>query len=204
VLRELFLEHHLSAKLNTGFETFHHTYKEINRELWKQYNLGLVNKQELRNNRFHETFNRFSYNNYNENLEVTEKYLARSPYGKHLKEGCLEILEYLKPSYSLHVITNGFKEVQNIKISECGLKDYFGQIIISEEHQLNKPDEKIFRLSERLVSCNREECVMIGDNYDSDISGALGAGWQAIWLNEAAADNQIHSIKKLEELKKHF
>lgn len=204
VLRQIFSEFELEQKLNTNFISFYTTYKEVNNEFWKKYNKGIIDKQHLRNNRFNETFKKFNYNNYTENLEVTELYIARSPFGTHLKDGCLELLEHLKEKYKLHIITNGFKEIQNIKLDNCGLKIYFDQIIISEEHQVNKPNEKIFRISETLAGCHKNECLMIGDNFESDIEGAHAAGWKTIWLNDKKQDVEFHQIQELKELKLHL
>jgi len=200
VLVDLFEEYDLANKLQTDFYTFHSTYKVVNNDLWSAYYKKSVDKQFLRDNRFHITFQKFSYNNYEENLLVTEQYLVRSPYGTHLKTGCIQTLDYLKNKYSLHIITNGFKEVQNIKLDNTGLRKYFDHIIISEEHSLTKPDEKIFRLAEQFSGSIREECVMIGDNVESDIEGALNAGWKAIWLTNTPNEVKINQIGELSEL----
>src|SRR5690606_13699455 len=114
----------------------------------------------------------------------TRHYLTRTPKGTLLKENCLDVLGYLKGKYQLHIITNGFKESQDIKITGSGLRDYFSQIIISDEHQLIKPEEKIFRLAEKLSGAEVADCVMIGDSLESDIAGAENAGWDAIYFNE--------------------
>lgn len=204
VLEQLFGEYNLSAKLKTDFTVFHSTYREVNNEFWRQYYQRKIDKQYLRNNRFNETFKKFGYNNYEENLLVTEQYLQRSPYGKQLKDNCIDVLNYLKPNYQLHIITNGFKEVQNIKLDNSGLRNYFNQIIISEEHALTKPDVKIFRLAEQFANCKARECVMIGDNLESDIDGALNAGWKAIYLGESRHEKNALSITGLSELKGHF
>lgn len=205
VLSDLFNEFELSGKLNTDFDTFLNAYKQINLLFWSSYNKREIDKTYLRNNRFHQTFKKFEYNNYSENLILTNHYLERAPHGKHLKLGCIETLEYLKQQYSMHIITNGFKEIQSIKIDGCGLRNYFNQIIISEEHNLSKPDEKIFRLAELFANTNANDCVMIGDNFESDIQGALGAGWEAIHFSENKTDdyNGKHIIR-LEQLKALF
>jgi putative hydrolase of the HAD superfamily len=200
-LEKLFAEFSMDSKLNTGFNEFHATYKKINSQFWSLYNKGQITKQYLRDHRFHETFKKFSYDNFHDNLEFNEQYLARAPHGPYLKDGCTETLEHLKSKYSLHIITNGFKEIQDIKLTKSGIKNYFRNIIISEEHGLSKPDEKIFRLAETLASGNKSECLMIGDNYESDIAGSLGAGWKAIWLNADDHSEPVHSIKSLHELR---
>ncbi|MBA3665944.1 MAG: noncanonical pyrimidine nucleotidase, YjjG family [Bacteroidetes bacterium] len=201
VLTALFSEFDLGTKLKTDFETFHYTYKEVNNSLWRSFNKKEIDKPFLRNNRFDIVFKKFLYHNYEENLKVTELYLERSPYGTHLKKDCIEVLDYLQPNYSLHLITNGFKEVQHIKIENCGLKPYFSQILISEEHQLLKPDEKIFRLAETLANCSREECLMIGDNFESDVEGALNAGWKSIFLTQEKSNHKVYTIDHLLALK---
>ena len=205
VLEDLFLEHQLEKKLGVGFDIFLVEYKKVNLHFWSLYNKRKIDKDYLRNNRFHETFKKFQYDNYAENLVLTEHYLTRAPHGKNLKAGCLEILDYLKHKYSLHIITNGFKEIQAIKIDGCGLRNYFKHIIISEEHQLSKPDEKIFRLAESFSNAKSSDCVMIGDNFESDVQGALNAGWEAIHLStEPIQGYRGKSIATLHELKNLF
>lgn len=113
---------------------------------------------------------------------------------------------YLQEKYQLHIITNGFKEVQHIKLDYSNLKPFFEHIIISEEHGFNKPDIKIFDLAQQLTNAQTHECVMIGDNYDTDILGALNANWKAIYLSNSqmvnASDNyfQINRLINLKEL----
>lgn len=205
VLKDLFLEYDLENKLVSSFDDFLAEYKKVNLLFWSLYNRRQIDKEYLRNNRFYETFKKFGYDNYTENLVLTEHYLARAPHGKNLKAGCLEILNYLKPNYNLHIITNGFKEIQAIKIDGCGLRDYFKHIIISEEHQLSKPDEKIFRLAESFSNAKSNDCVMIGDNFESDVQGAQNAGWEAIHLSPEPVQGYIgQSIASLRELRNLF
>lgn len=205
VLKDLFVEFELEVKLGTGFDDFFNTYKHINHALWLQYNKREVDKNHIRNERFNLTFKEFNYHNYNENLEITELYLERAPRGRHLKEGCMEILNYLKPNYTLHIITNGFKEIQAIKIDGAGFRNYFNQIIVSEEHQMVKPETALFRLAEKLSGAKTNECVMIGDNFDSDITGAINAGWEPVYFTHEKNENYSGQyIENLLDLKKFF
>ncbi len=201
VLEQVYNVFGLREKLNVDFETFLFRYKEINLALWSKYYRREIDKAYLRNHRFNETFKFFGYDNYAENLEVTDIYLNQSPKGNLLKEGCLDTLTYLAGRYRLHIITNGFKEVQHVKLEGSGIKHFFDQVIISEEHGLVKPDEKIFRLAENMAATSREYCVMIGDSFESDISGALNAGWEAIHLTQEKTEHfKGTAIRRLEEL----
>ncbi len=202
VLHQLFYEFELEGKLKADLTEFLSAYKKVNQQFWTLYNTKQISKQHLRDHRFNETFKLFGYDHFEENLLITEQYLKRAPHGSCLKDGCVEILEYLKPNYQLHIITNGFKEVFSIKMKACGIGNYFDKIIISEEHQLVKPEEKIFRLAESFAAADTKDCVMIGDSLESDVKGALNAGWEAIYFAEDKVQNyEGRTISNLKELK---
>ncbi|MBL7901887.1 MAG: YjjG family noncanonical pyrimidine nucleotidase [Bacteroidia bacterium] len=205
VLKELYLEFDLRHKLNSEVDVFLEEYKRVNLLFWSLYGKGKIDKTYLREQRFKETFKRFNYENESDNFLLTQHYLSRAPKGSTLKQGCLEILNYLRPKHTLHIITNGFREIQGIKIDSGGIRDFFQNIIISEEHGLYKPDERIFRLAEHLSGAEPAECVMIGDNFENDVQGAIKAGWAAIHLdNENSTDSSGASIRNLLDLKKFF
>jgi putative hydrolase of the HAD superfamily len=205
VLRELYKEFGLGEKLNAGVNDFLEEYKRVNLLFWSLYGKGKINKTYLREQRFKETFKRFDYDNGTDNQLLTLAYLSRAPKGSQLKQGCIEILEYLRQKHSLHIITNGFREIQGVKIDSGGIRGFFQHIIISEEYGLNKPNEGIFRLAEHLSGAETAECVMIGDNFENDVQGALNAGWEAIHLdNDNSNAFNGHRIKELLDLKKFF
>jgi putative hydrolase of the HAD superfamily len=205
VLEQLFAEFSLAEKLNAGFPEFHSEYKKTNLQFWSRYYKKEIDKSFLRNNRFKETFKKFNYENHEDNLSITEQYMQRAPHGTLLKDGCIETLIYLNKKYQLHIITNGFKEIQGIKLAGSGIKNYFSNVIISEEHGLTKPDEQIFRLAESISGAKKEDCVMIGDSYESDVMGAVNAGWEAIYISEENPENYSgRTIVGLKELQKLF
>jgi putative hydrolase of the HAD superfamily len=193
VLRQLFDEFFLAQKLHCEFDVFYQRYKIENKNLWSLYYQKKIDKQFLRNHRFNTVFKLFGYDDYDRNLLISEQYLKRSPNGTVLKDNCFVVLDYLKQRYHLHIITNGFKDVQDIKLKASGIQHYFNNVIISEAHQLSKPDERIFRLAEKMAATSKQHCVMIGDNLESDITGALNAGWEAIHY----ADNKDANYKGL-------
>ncbi len=200
VIQSLFNNYQLENHLNTSFEAFFENYKKINANLWQQYSAKLISKEYLRNHRFELSFNSFNYSNYEMGLAFSEDYILRSPQGKLLKPNSLEILMYLQDKYALHIITNGFKEVQTIKLNNCNLTPFFDQIIISEDHQTNKPDRKLFEIAQQLTNANPEECLMIGDNFENDVLGAINAGWQAVWYTPMQ-HRDYQTVSDLIELK---
>ena len=201
VLQELFIETELDKKLNNDFYTFLVAYKKRNIELWQLYHHHKITKDELRLKRFYDTFCEFNYNDLAFSDQFSNDYVSRSPYGTALKKGSLELLELLSKKYQLHIITNGFKEVQHIKIDKSGLQKYFSNVLISEELGFNKPDVKIFREAERCSNAAPNECLMIGDNFETDIKGAQKAGWQSIWYNayknKRYQSTQVHCLTEL-------
>lgn len=207
----LFLEYGFDDRFNTDFNSFIRVYESINHELWRQYALKQVSKEELRYQRFHQTFLHFGFHSLETAHAWADRYLAISPYKTHLIEGSLDVLNYLKEkNYILHIITNGFREVQHIKIDQSGLRDFFRHIIISEDHGVNKPDVKIFELARSLSGAEPAECIMIGDNYETDVLGAINASWKAIHLSadgkqaEIPGADAVYRIASLSELKNLF
>jgi len=205
VLNEIFEAYQLNKKLGVSSKEFIDCYAEINLELWSLYYNRQIEKKQMRDVRFQKVFQRFDYENLDESASISETYMKRAPYGTSLKEGCIDTLTYLQKNYQLHIITNGFVESQAIKIDGCGLRPFFKNIIISEEHQSRKPEEKIFRVAEKIANATSQECVMIGDSIESDIKGALNAGWEAVLLlNKSIDDFDGKSIKSLRDLKDIF
>ena len=203
----LFKERRINEHCNTDFDNFIEVYEATNHELWHLYSLHQTTKEELRYQRFYKTFLHFKYDNLSLAHLWADDYLKISPYKTHLIDGAMDALLYLKDKYHLHIITNGFKEVQHIKLDYSNLKPFFEHIIISEEHGVYKPDIKIFDFAQRLTNSKASECVMVGDNYDTDVLGALNAQWSAIYLTNklnTEQDNKLTHIPRLIDLKELF
>lgn len=201
VLRELYQEFDLQGKLKATLPEFLEHYSRVNQRYWTLYGRGEMDKESLRKNRFAETFSYFGYRHENDQEQITTAYLNRAPKGISLKSGCIEVLDYLKPNYQLHLLTNGFSDVQFIKIKSSGIQPYFNQVIISEEYQLRKPDLRLFRLAEKICRAQSGQCLMIGDQLENDVLGALQAGWQAIHFDiHKQGTHKGHVIHELKEL----
>ena len=131
---------------------------------------------------------------------IGEDYVNLCPKKTKLFPFVIEVLEYLFEKYSLHIITNGFKEVQIIKMKKSGLINYFENIIISEEIGYLKPNKKIFLFALKLCNANKEESLMVGDDLKSDIYGAMQVGIDQVFYNyknKSFLNNATYEINNL-------
>ena len=182
-----------------SFDLFYRNYIEVNDELWAKYRKGLVQKDYLRSARFLESFKHFDFEDNEVATKMGDEYVRISPHQTNLLPNTLEILSYLSKKYPLHILTNGFQEIQNIKLTKSGLLPFFETITCSEEIGVNKPNVEIFRHVESKIEAKEGEIVMIGDNLEADIDGALNAGWEAIYFGENQAHK--HSVNDLIQIK---
>ena len=205
-LQELFTHHDISSLTGVGFEIFHQKYVELNHYYWDLYSKHQIEKETLRVIRFRETLKHFSYDDVQVADAMAEAYISISPYKKNLFPHAHEILQYLTGKYRLGLITNGFNEVQYIKIKSSGIDHYFEEMITSENAGFQKPDKRIFEHAQLKLNSAPHQCLIIGDNYDADIAGARNAGWQAIYFDpkEQGPETDVKKIASLIELKNYL
>lgn len=182
-LHELFTEFSLEKKLGTTFETFIAEYHRVNDLFWQQYRDGLINKEGLRYARFEASFQFFGLNDPALAEAVGEQYVVRSPRRTALIDGALDLLRHLQHNgVPMSVITNGFDEVQHLKMQASGISHFFQHTITSELVGVRKPHPGIFEHALRLTNTFPHRVVMVGDHFEADIDGALLAGWHAVYL----------------------
>ena len=182
-------------------------YVPINQECWKLYQYDKITHEELRYNRLKNSFDAINYSISDTEIDkISDEYIAFLPENNHLFDGTMELLEYLKPNYNLHIITNGFAEVQFKKMNNSKITSYFSTITNSEMAGVKKPNPIIFDFALDLAKANKENSIMIGDSLDADVQGALDAGLDAIYFNESnsAVEDHIKHINHLLELKKYL
>lgn len=187
-----------------GFEEFYKTYLPINDRHWAAYHNQRIDKQKVRFGRFYETLSQFGIRDAELTERIAQAYIEISPRMTNLFPDALEVLQYLQEKYSLHLITNGFAEVQWIKIEHSGLKPLFEHIIISEEVGTQKPQKEIFDIAMERASTHAADCIMIGDNFNTDILGAKNAGMDQVYFNPKRArkkESVTHEIFSLNELR---
>lgn len=182
-------------------------YAPINQACWKLYQNDQITHVELRYNRLKFSFDALNIEISDENInEIANDYIEYLTDNNHLFEGAIEVLEYLKPKYKLHIITNGFANVQEKKINDALLSGYFSTITNSELAGVKKPNSIIFDYAVNVARASKENSIMIGDCLDADVNGALNAGLDAIFFNEKKieAPLNIKQINHLLELKKYL
>ncbi len=204
-LQEIHQEIKIQENFNVSFDLFHATYQKHNDILWKKYAKHEVSKSDVRINRFKYSLEELNIFNDNINEFFASHFVSRTPLKKNLIEGAIELMDYVKDRYTLSIITNGFKEVQYIKMEESGLSKYFSHVFISEEVGYNKPSPDIFKHAMQTSGASiAENCLMIGDSLEADILGAIKAGMKAVYLNpesKNATENDFITVKSLKEIK---
>jgi putative hydrolase of the HAD superfamily len=186
---ELFEKFKLKRNGVSDFDAFLKLYQKNNVELWGQYRDGKIRKKFLNVERFHKTLLHFGINDRAFAGRFASEYLHKSPQNKALFPGVREAMEYLNKKYDLHIITNGFDEVQRVKMQANDLNSYFKTITTSEEAGAKKPSEKIFIRAMVKSGAAADESLMIGDDFDADIMGAKNVGMDQMLVRHEGGKN---------------
>jgi putative hydrolase of the HAD superfamily len=169
--------------IGISLDQFLPIYKEINAGLWKRWSNNDIDQATLRVSRFSLTLEALQKPDASLAEKLSQEYLQRAPYKTQLMPGALDILDYLHPKYPLHLITNGFKDAAEAKLSATPLGNYFQEVIVSEVFGIQKPHPSIFDFALESAGAKKESAWMIGDNLDADVRGPIAAGWKAIFYN---------------------
>ena len=182
-------------------------YHPINRKYWDMYRENRVSKSDLRFFRLSDTFNKLNYKVDDDIInKLAIDYIEHLSDFNNLIPDTFLVLEELKLKYNMHIITNGFKEVQRRKLEKSKLIHYFKTVTISEDVGVKKPDKVIFEHAIFSAKAKIENSIMIGDNYHADILGASALGMRAIYFNFHKTDEQrrenVIVIENLKEILK--
>lgn len=194
-------------KDNLAIDTteFIEKYVPINHACWKLYQFDKITHEELRYQRLKQSFDAVNYSISDEDIiEISNDYLKYLPDNNQLFDGAIEVLDYLDSNYVLHIITNGFAEVQSRKLKNAGITKYFKTITNSEMAGFKKPHPTIFEYALNSANVSKENAIMIGDCIDADVRGALNFGIKAILFDEKSQHQEsgFITINNLLELKK--
>tara|TARA_B100000902_G_scaffold382116_1_gene419415 strand:+ start:326 stop:1018 length:693 start_codon:yes stop_codon:yes gene_type:complete len=192
-------------EINIDVAKFLKNYHPINRKYWEMYRENKVSKADLRFYRLYDTFNKLNYK-INDDLihQLAIDYIEHLSDFNHLIPDTLIVLNSLRSKYKMHIITNGFKEVQKRKLQKSDLIQYFETVTISEDVGVKKPHKLIFDQALKVANANIENSVMIGDNFNADILGALGVGMKAIYYDFHKTNHEerenVTIVKNLKEI----
>jgi len=166
------------------FQKFLEVYSPINFRYWKWYREDRVTKAQLRYGRFKRTFDALGVHITDDVIDkLSNDYIDYLPHHNHLFYNAIEVLQYLKGKYRLHIITNGFEEVQTKKLVNSKINHFFEVVVTSEAAGVKKPHAKIFEYAFAKANTTPQQSLMIGDTYEADIIGAEKVGMQTICFN---------------------
>lgn len=180
-------------------------YERHNHALWDQYNQALIEKEYLMAERFRRPLAEYHSPLADElSRQFDTEYLDRLAECTLLVEGAVDLLIDLKErGYKIGILSNGFTEVQYRKINNSGLAPYIDHVVLSDDIGINKPDVRLYRHAEQIAATDASHCIMIGDNPDTDIAGAIAAGWRAILFDRTQTSVKhplVPTICRLEDV----
>lgn len=203
-LLELFEQLDLPAEGVTDFDAFYRHYLHHNQILWDRYHHGHISSEELKWKRMWRTLLEFKIGSEPLARKMSATFLELLPEKQNVFPYTFEILRYLRDKgYLLHLITNGFEQVQWRKLRNSRLDDFFEEVITSERSGSVKPQRAIFEFAFQLTGATTGDSIMIGDNPDADIQGALNMGMHCIFVNHVDSKEKVpatYSIRHLKEL----
>ncbi len=204
-LAELFDTYKLKEKGIENFDCFLTYYKAYNHMLWEKYRMGEIKKDFLSFERFYGSLKNFKIDDLNLSKKMANDYIRISPTKTKLFPNALEVVFELSKKYRLHILTNGFSEVQFVKVENSGLSPYFETIITSEMAGFQKPNPEIFDYALLKTKALKKETIMIGDDLEADILGAQKVGIDQIYVNfenKSHSENPSYEVNSLLEISK--
>lgn len=206
-LNEIYGALRLADRGVDDFDRFHQNYLVHNEKLWARYRNGFIKTEELRWKRMWLCLLDFKIGDEKLAREMGAMFLDMLPSRKLLFPYAVEILEYLvNKNYQLHLITNGFEATQHAKIKNSGIDHFFAEVITSEGSNSLKPHAAIFEFAFQKAKALKENSIMLGDDIEADIKGAMNAGLDQVFVNHLNVDIDVkptytvYSLKELEEI----
>ncbi|MCX6218446.1 YjjG family noncanonical pyrimidine nucleotidase [Spirosoma sp.] len=182
---------------------FSRQFVAINRQLWADFDKNLIEHTYIRKHRFPLVFRAMGVDESAVHADMNVEYLKLLPRKPHLLESAKELLDHLNGRYTMHIITNGFAEIQAVKMDSAEIAHYFTHVITSENANAKKPNPLVFQYAMEISGTNPSESLMIGDNYEADILGAKGVGLDTVFYNpqgQPVSDPPTYDIRHWKEL----
>ncbi|WP_127846702.1 YjjG family noncanonical pyrimidine nucleotidase [Psychroflexus aestuariivivens] len=184
-------------------DEFLRVYEPINAKYWKLFRENKILKEDLRFSRLNEAFEVLKFSADSNLVEaLSEAYIKHLPDHNFLFPDAELTLAYLSNKYKLHIITNGFQEVQHKKLRNSKINTFFKTITTSEDAGVKKPDKIIFEFALNSAQVSKNNSIMIGDNLEADVQGAKSFGMEAIFFgkDENYQGWQVQNLKDLKTI----
>lgn len=194
-------------KVDVQLDEFLEIYVPLNLAFWKQYRENRISKKDLRYQRLRQAFDALSFSIEDTIINrLSRDYIRHLSSYNNLVNNTVQVLDYLNPSYTLHIITNGFEEIQEKKLANGGIRHYFDQVVNSEMAGVKKPHRAIFELALARAGVPAQTSLMIGDSIEADILGAKAVGFHTLHFNAHNDSPHGHCpmIDDLIEIKTHL
>lgn len=205
-LKRLYAEHNIFNTNFDSYDAFANVYHRVNATLWDRYHHGEISQDYLKIERFKRLLPKRTLGE-NVCIELNEEYLDILSSQPLPMEGALETLLFLQHRYLIGVLTNGFITTQYAKLNVSRLDQYVQRMVVSDEISVQKPSRQLFEYALQATGATTSDAIMVGDNPETDILGAIRSGWRAIYFDrtergvpEGVRPHAI--IKKLTDLKK--
>lgn len=182
-IAEIYDAHQLANLGIDSSDAFAETFITINKQLWRDYDLDLIGHEYIRQHRFPLVFQALGIQDTQCCADLNSDYLRLLPQKAHLTDSAREILDYLHGRYQLHIITNGFAEIQAVKMASAEIAHFFREVITTQSADAKKPDPRIFEYALTVSGASVSESLMLGDNYEADILGAKAVGLDTVFYN---------------------
>lgn len=206
-LQEIFHELKVNELGDFTFEDFMEHFRRIHHHLWDLFNQHLIDRHAIRTQRFKQIREALNIAEIPIFDQFSNAYIARCPQKPHLIPHAAEVLHYLQNDYHLHIISNGFDEIQAVKMKSGGILHYFKTIVTSETTGARKPSKEIFEYALKVSNADSTNSLMIGDNLITDIAGARNANIDTVFYNPEKLPHKeevTYEISSLHQLKELF
>lgn len=200
---KILAEHGIDISLRDFLEV----YVPTNLAFWKLYREEKITKENLRYQRLKTVFDQLRHPVSDEVIHsLSKEYINHLSSYTHLFPDTVAVLNYLRPTYRLHIITNGFQEIQEKKLKNSGIHHFFEHIVDSEMAGVKKPNPIIFELALNRAKVHPQKSLMIGDSLEADILGAKSVGLHTLHFNAHGDPVHDHApiITQLREIKSYL
>jgi 2-haloalkanoic acid dehalogenase type II len=190
-----------SSLQGVSVEELYQRYSELLEEMHPLVMTGQISYLAARHERFQRLL--VPYEPAPTAADVSE--LATQHYGYYQQlrrsvPGALALLQALKPEYKIGIVTNNRLAEQQEKLHYLGMSELVDVLITSEEIGVLKPDPRIYQVALERLGVGPAETVMVGDNWQADVLGALAVGIRPIWLNRTGAARLLPHVTELTSL----